>query len=54
MGMYRRLTQAEINDDSDQKLQEIIEQELERGNITLAGRRSVWMHLYNMGVLASQ
>ncbi|KAH8146899.1 uncharacterized protein LAJ45_08978 [Morchella importuna] len=53
MGMYRRLTQTEINDDADQKLQEIIEQELERGNITLAGRRSVWMHLRNMGVLAS-
>lgn len=54
MGMFRQQSSENINEEADRKLQKVIEAELEKGNITLSGRRAVWVHLRNMRVLASQ
>ena len=35
-------------------LREIIQHELEQGNIILCGRRSVWLHLRQLGILVSE
>ena len=35
-------------------LREIIQHELEQGNIILSERRSVWLHLRQLGILASE
>lgn len=53
MGMLRRLPPVDIDEQGDVQLKQVIEQELENGNITLSGRRAVWVHLRNIGILAS-
>lgn len=54
MGMLRRLPKEKLTSEADLKLQEVLEKELQDGNITLNGRRTVWIHLRNMGILASR
>lgn len=54
MGMLRRLPKERLTSDADGKLREVLEEELEKGNITLNGRRTLWIHLRNMGILASR
>ena len=39
---------------SNHTLQQIIQQELNQGNIILSGRRSVWLHLRQLGIMASE
>lgn len=54
MGMFRRVSVKNLDANADIKLQEIITMELAKGNITLSGRRSVWIYLRNIGILASE
>lgn len=54
MGMFRQISAAENRQEADIRLQKIIEEELSKGTITLSGRRSVWVHLRTIGILASQ
>jgi len=51
--LYRRTSSINI-DNSNFILREIIQQELKEGNIILCGRRSVWLHLRQLGIVASE
>lgn len=54
MGMFRRSSGKNLDVNTDIKLQEIIRLELDKGNITLSGRRSVWIYLRNIGISVSE
>ena len=53
MNLFLRTKPDDIVTSND-TLQHIIQQELSHGNITLSGRRSVWLHLRQLGIMASE
>lgn len=54
MGMFRPVSGTNMDVNADIKLQEIMTMELAKGNSTLSDRRSVWIYLRNIGILASE